>query len=72
MSYDLEGSVTIDQTVANPKNMLALHPFDVNFILLKYFESSARPDSFCSLTQLLEENNAESLEDFGGLVDAAK
>ena len=38
VSYDLDGSVTIDQTVANPKNMLALHPFDVTFILLKYFE----------------------------------
>ena len=72
VSYDLDGSVTIDQTVSNPKNMLALHPFDVNFILLKYFENSARPESFCSITQILEENNAESLENFGGLTEAAK
>ena len=68
----MTGSVTVDQTVANPRNMLALHPFDVTFILLKYFENSARPESFQSVTQLLEENNAESLENYGGLVEAAK
>ena len=42
VGYNLSGSVCIDQSIANPGNVLALHPFDATFILLSYFENSSR------------------------------